>query len=392
MSPAKPQIQRSLKLLQIESILASLIFAMPILNVFYAKEIGMSMEQVGLSQAIFTVAVISLNIPMGWLADRFSRKWANIIGDAIVALSFGIYACATTFTHIVISEILVGIGFALTTGADTALLRTYCHELGKDYSKIVARLATIRPIASALAMVLGGVVGAINPRLALILSTVTFGVGALLSCFIVDAGARRVSQTHAVKDMLSITSYSLKHRPLAWRIAAFAVSREITHPIVWILTPLLIFAGVPAWLIGASWAINLGLASVGAWLAGRKFALNLRDWQKLAIGFSAALIAIATLAWSVNLATISIYGLLGLTYGWVSAFAAPLVQKHTPHDIQTTVISIADNASRILYVPLVWGIGILANVSLQTALVGCLLVFAPLALIICQRIYALERR
>lgn len=56
--------------------------------------IGMDQAAIGFVQMIFTIAVCCLDIPMGYIADRFSRKIPNVIGDIGVAFMFVLYTLA----------------------------------------------------------------------------------------------------------------------------------------------------------------------------------------------------------------------------------------------------------------------------------------------------------
>ena len=385
-------IRRSLRLLKIEAIITSVVFAMPILNIFYAEEIGLSLAEVGLTQAAFTIAVFLFNIPTGWLADRFSRKACNVFGDLLAAGGFVFYAFAQSFTDIVIAEIVVGIGLAFTGGADVALLKAYAGKLGESYQKLSAQLASWRPIAEMAAVSLGGIVGAYSPRLAIALSAVTYGTGAVLSLFIVEAGEHRKSGVHPVKDMARITRFALHgHKQLAWRIAAYALGREATHPIIWILTPLLLLAGIPPAAIGVAWAINLALVWVGAQLA-RRYGGGLSDSRVLAIGVVVFAVSSAVLMVDVNLVTIVFYAGFGFVRGWYGAQLLPAVQHHTPADIQSTVVSVAASAAQLIYIPLVWGVGALGDISPQASIAGVFCLFVPLLALTAHKIARFEAR
>lgn len=385
-------IRRSLRLLKLEAIITSVVFAMPVLNIFYAKDIGLSFAEVGLTQSAFTVAVFMFNVPTGWLADRFSRKACNFFGDLVAAGGFVFYAFAQSFTDIVIAEIVVGIGLSFTGGADVALLKAYANRLGQSYQKLTAQLASWRPLAEMTAVSLGGVVGAHNPRLAIALSAVTYGIGAVLSLFIVEAGEHRQSSVHPVKDMAQIIRYALHgHKQLAWRIAAYALGREATHPLVWMLTPLLLLAGIPPAAIGMAWAINLALVWVGAQLA-RRYGGSLSDTSVLATGLAVFAISSAVLSVNVSLVTIVFYAGFGFVRGWYGALLLPAVQNHTPEDIQSTVASVASSVSQLIYIPLVWGVGALGDISPQASIAGVFCLFVPLLAVAIRKIASFEAR
>jgi hypothetical protein len=239
-------IKRSLQILSIESVITTGVFAMPILTSFFQYNIGMSLGQIALSQSAFTAALMILNVPTGWIADRFSRKACNIAGDLICAIGFLGYSQATTFSEVVLYEIVLGVGLAFSGGADNALFKAYAHILKISFEKHIARITSWRFVMEILAVLVGGYIGASQPRTAIALSAVQFFVGAILSLFIREAGERRITEVHPVRDMVNIGTYALHgNKQLATRISALVIGRESTHHLVWLLTPLLLFAGVP---------------------------------------------------------------------------------------------------------------------------------------------------
>lgn len=372
------RIGLSLRLLRAEMLVTNFMFAMPVLNVFFAEEIGMSLAEVGLSQAIFTAALLALNVPTGWLADRFSRRAANMLGDAMSMAGFAYYAFAQSFADVVLAEIVLGVGSALSGGADIGLLRAYCQRLGLNYDKEFARMSSWLYIAQLVAVGLGGVIGAYDVRLAIGLSAVTCGIGIVLSLGMKEIGERRQCQTNPFRDMARIAKYALHGRKkLAWSIFAFAIGRESTHPMIWILTPLLLLAGVPMQVVGFAWAFN----ALAGWLGSRmahRYAGRMRDWQCIAAGATVFAVSASVLSVHVGLATIGFYAGFGLVGGWFKAALMPIVQRNTPSDIQSTVSSVAASVATMLYIPLVWGLNAIGDTSLRLSVFCTLLVFAPL--------------
>ena len=102
---------RNMRLVILESAVTAGILAVPIMTPFYLS-IGLNQEQIAMSQMAFTVVAMLLNLPLGWVADRFSRKWANVIGDSLVALALLLYSTAQGFWFCVLCEIICGVGCA----------------------------------------------------------------------------------------------------------------------------------------------------------------------------------------------------------------------------------------------------------------------------------------
>jgi MFS family permease len=385
-------IERSLRILSIESVITKGIFAMPILTTFFQYNIGMSLGQIALSQSLFIIALMLTNVPTGWIADRFSRKACNIAGDLICAIGFLGYSQATSFSDVVPYEIVLGVGLAFSDGADNALFKAYANILQISFEKHIARITSWRFVMEILAVLVGGYIGATHPHAAIGLSAIPFFVGAMLCLFIREAGERRITEVHPVRDMIDIGTHALHgNKQLANRISAFVVGRESTHHLIWLLTPLLLFAGVPAEIVGAAWAVNLASAWCGSMVASR-YSVHMQDWRIIAVGASVYAVAGITLSLSVTIATIGFYAGFGFARGWFAATLMPMVQRHSAADMQSTVMSVAGSAAQLLYAPVGWILGEVADVSLQYSLIATMVIFLPaFAWIISQTIRS-ERR
>ena len=378
MATTHARIEQSITLIKAEAVLTGMIFAMPVLNIFFAYEIGMTPAQIGLSQAAFTAALLALNVPAGWAADRFSRRISNALGDMIAALGHFLYAFSHTFTHVVICEIIIGIGLALSTGADTGLLKSYADFVGRSYTTISSRIQELRPLGEMTAYIVGSMVGAFNPRIAIGMAAVTCVAGAVLSLYAVEVGERRVSEHHPLKDMAIIVHSTLSGSGhLMWNVYALSLSRNMTHAIIWVFTPLLLIAGVSPQTLGVAWAANTVAAYLGAKTA-KHFALRLLDWQQFAIAIPVFVVASSVLSIHVGIVTVWLYTAFGWCRGWMGSVMGPIVQRHTPPDVRSTVDSVADSLGRVVYIPAVWGIGAVANHASQLAITFNMIVFAPL--------------
>lgn len=379
----------SLLLLKIEVVITAGMMAMPVMNEFFAS-IGMSQAQIGWSQAIFTVVLFGLNIPAGWVADKYlSRRATNALGDLIVGCSIVSYGLlAQNFVHAVIIEIFFGIGLALTGGVDVALLGAYCEKLKEEFAKHRAWTTTRRPIMEMTgAVAVGGFVGAYDARLAITLSSVPYFAGAVISCFLRNEQGELPPQL----TLFGVVRESLHtDKTLKWHIAAKALGQEITHALVWIFTPLLLLAGVPVWLVGIGWAVNQGMSSVGSELA-RRIMHRFTWWERFAVGMAMVLCAILVLSFHVSLWSIWLLGVFGLVRGWFAVTSETALVHYSESARRTTVNSIAGSTAQVLYVPVVVIVNTAGTANVQAALGMTLAIFLPLTLVCGWKLRALER-
>lgn len=372
---------RNLNLVILEAVLTASILAMPIMTPFYLS-IGLSQEQIAMSQMIFTIIAMLLNLPMGWVADRFSRKWANVAGNSLVALALLLYSTAQSFRFVVFCETLCGIGCALSLGVDSTLLKHFAEKIdssGARFKHEYAKMASYRQIATLIILLLGGPIGAISFRLAIAISSLPHFMGAIISLFIIDDSEKLTATRSPLLEMIDLVSRNLKNRQLRTRIAAFAVAREITHGIIWVFTPLLLYVGVPLAVVSMGWVVNYIAAYLGTRLA-RRFAPQMQNWQlfitPIVLVGGASLIMFINL----NIITVCLYALFGIAQGWCSATMMPLVKEHVLATEQSSIESFARVAAQLLYIGAVWIINCAADIELRYALLATIAIFVPLAI------------
>lgn len=116
-----------------------------------------AMFTTGLLGSAFLITYMLAAPALGWLADRFSR-WI-IIGSAVIlwSLASGASGLAATFTGLLLTRVIVGIGEGgYGPAAPTILADLYPLE---TRGRIMAIFYTAIPVGSALGYVVGGLIG-----------------------------------------------------------------------------------------------------------------------------------------------------------------------------------------------------------------------------------------
>jgi hypothetical protein len=106
------------------------------------------------------LALIALEVPAGWFADRFGHRTSLISGSLFQVL--GIVACwlGRGVPELVLASVLVAVGDAFRSGADEALLYRTCVALGReqDFQKIEARTRAAGLFALVALLMAGGLI------------------------------------------------------------------------------------------------------------------------------------------------------------------------------------------------------------------------------------------
>lgn len=377
----------------IESILTSVgsAFSVATITVFW-NSIGMNQTDIGFVQMVFTIAVCCLDIPMGYISDRFNRKALNIIGDLGVAFAFCLYAFANNIYMALVSECLLGIFMAMTNGVDQSFIKTTCDKIddtGELFKKVNVKIFTARYIALLVVTILGGIIAKYSLRWSIGASFIPYFIGGLIAFKIKDYNGRsEVKHKNPLKDMFYSVKKIIKKKKTRIYLASYILGKEITHTQIWVFTPLLIMIGVPIEIVSIGWAINYIMQILGGKVSEKM--INLNTSKKFGIPVLIEILWMVILVVNTNIVTVWLFALNGFVHGLTEGNLTTVLQESVKDEIQTSVVSIASTGARLLYIPLVYIINYLGNIKLQFALVGVCVIFIPMCILAFNNLKKLE--
>lgn len=170
----KQGLQRNIWLYYPFNLFEGLIFSIP---VWYAYQIKyMSIEQLSLVYALYSLLILVLELPTGAFADLAGRKWSMfygwlLSGIAVVGLGF-----STEYWQFISAFAVYSLGTSLVSGAGYALLYDSLKELGREreFSKQIANHGLPARLAMMSATFLGGFLYTLSPGLPFILQGISF--------------------------------------------------------------------------------------------------------------------------------------------------------------------------------------------------------------------------
>ena len=277
-----------------------------------------SIQEVVYLEILYAVLVVLLEVPTGVLADRFERRRLLQFGTALEWGSFVVLFASFSFTGFAVAIALSGIGTALRSGAENALLYETLEQDGKTetFERTVGRLNVIGIVAAVLAAISGALLATRFPfELNYVLSLVSlfiatacsFGLGEpkrvtsdeRLTWADIEAGFRFVLQHRQLLIMTSmfvVTFAAFNFIDEFWQLYA----RDVEMPIYWfgmmstvllliqipgqLLAPILLqIATADRWLHGIGWGIGIGFVILGlfpgqvglVWMAGMAFLVGM---------------------------------------------------------------------------------------------------------------------
>jgi hypothetical protein len=128
----------------------------------------------------------------------------------------------------------------------------------------------------------------------------------------------------------------------------------------------------------------IGARAAGLW------AHRFSEWQRFLLPIIGVIGALSVMSIHLSLVTVWLYAFLGIAQGWSSVVLMPMLQRHAPMDVQSTLSSIAKSAAQLLYIPLVWIINVVGVVDMRLTMVATIIVFVPLAAVTAWRLRSFE--
>ena len=324
---------------------------MPILIIFY-QDNGLSMTQIFITQAVFSVAIVALEVPSGYFADRVGRKASIVTGTIAYFVGMMIYSFSYGFYGFLFAEIFLGFGAAFISGADTAILYDTLVELKNEdkFKKISARQTALNSFSEGLAAILGGFVAVISLRYDFYLRTAILLVGIPIALSLTEPKIHKfeIVEGH-IKEILKAARFALfENKKIKWLMIYSIFSGLATFCAVWFIQPYWQSVGLPLAFFGINWAIlqfTISVFALGApkieSVIGKKNLLFILPFF-IAIAFIS--LGMVNSIWGIAIIFI-FYIVRGIRSPLLYAYINELIPSH----IRATVLSVKSFLSRLFF-------------------------------------------
>jgi MFS family permease len=144
---------------------------------------------VALILAAGDAALTALEVPTGWIADRYGHRVSLLVGSLIQTAGMLMCWLGTGVSGLLAASLLVALGDAFRSGADQALLYRSCAALDRepDFLRLEARAKSIELVALVGFIVGGGIlVQTSGFTVAWIVETLVSAAGVAVACLMIE--------------------------------------------------------------------------------------------------------------------------------------------------------------------------------------------------------------
>jgi len=269
----------------------------------YIIELGATMTELGLVFAASNIAAATLQVPSGWLSDRFGRRKLHAFGTLLGVLPPIMYMFTGSWMGLVPWALLAGIATGLSSSIRWTIVADASPErMANAYSWTISGML----VGMTLGPFLGGFISDLyGIKAAFLASFILYAITFLLSASMRETGSRQ-------RDFSALPSKFKK--TLLVVIAVFSIVNVIQGIGFGLLPPLLpIFIttrfNVDFTQLGIVYALGTGLPAAIVQLPGGKMAerYNKKKLIIMTLIFSSPFNALVPLSWNLYMLLLSLF-------------------------------------------------------------------------------------
>jgi MFS family permease len=344
-------LRRNLPLLYAFSFLQMTLFPMAVITLFWQERIGLSLSQILLLQGIFAVAMVAMEYPSGYLSDRMGYRTALSLASILGIAGWGVYTMASSFTDVLVAEVLLGISTSFISGTDSALLYESLKGEGREaaYARYEGHSTFFGQTGEAVGALFAGLLYARWPLLPFLLQVGVWLLALLLTRRLAEPQREQRRHGSHLREALASARYVFveNRRLRLTMLLSITLGLSSFYP-VWLIQPYMRDHGVPLASFGPVWAgANLVVAIFAM------FSHRLRDGLG-DLGMTLLLVLLVWggylgLGWTAGLCGFLFYYLLTAMRGMRGPFLLHAAQAEIPSANRAGMLSLQSLCFRLLF-------------------------------------------
>lgn len=321
---------------------------MPIVVLFYESN-GLMMKDIMVLQAVYSIVIVILEIPSGYLADVWGRKRTMLLGAVMGTAGFVMYGFSYGFYGFLVAEIILGIGQSCVSGADSAMLYDSLKErkLQHNYSRFEGRITSLGNVAEAAAALLSIALVTVSLRTPYYGQILVAAIAVPAALTLREPERHKKLMNNDFREILDVSKFALiGSRVLRRNILFSAFTGCATLTMAWFAQKFFEYNEIDKMWFGLLWAaLNLTVAFASF------FAYRLESLLR-----PSGTIILVSLAIPIGYLALSVSGLVSgliilFVFYLVRGYATPVLKDYinrvTGSEVRATVLSVRNFIIRI---------------------------------------------
>lgn len=315
--------------------------------------------------SIFGAAALSsaaFELPTGVFSDLIGRKWTLVLGAAAHAVGVLLYALGGDTLLLLLGGISEGLGWALFSGNNAALLHDTLAETGQEanYQEFLGRTAAMEHAGTALVGISGGVLAALTSfAVVMWLSVLPQIVLIIIALRVREPQPHTAPPAHPIAHLRQAWAILRGHGPLRLMSLAGMVGYAVGES-VYQLRVAFVERLWPLWAIGVARTLDNVMAAGSYYFSGRL----IRRFGERGVLVSGGIVNRAVLALAYGVPTVCSPLLLSATstlHGVTNVAQSGLMQRVFTPEQRATLGSLVALGSQGLFAVVSVLIGVLAD-------------------------------
>ncbi|NVP17930.1 MFS transporter [Candidatus Gracilibacteria bacterium] len=334
-------IKSSIKFYYVVQFLSACIFTTAIWSFFLT-----SFNTFSFSIATFLIilsGIISFlfEAPSGYLADKYGRKKVYLLGTIFILISFLLWIFSKDIYVFIISSILNGIGFAITSGNLEAIIHDNLVLNGKeeDFKDIQSNGYTYLFFGRAFSSFFAGYLFVINPFYPVYASIFSYLIIIFFLFFINDKGQEKEKNNNMKEHIFSGLKYIYNDKIILNIILILVFVSSFGNIFWFTYQPYFKQIGFSIENIGILFSITGLLSGFGAFLIKKLQDKYQSKYILLLIVLLLFLSSLLFLSFNYYLGILGLI-MISIMFGFIMSFGNTVLLKKSPKNLKSTILSL----------------------------------------------------
>ncbi|WP_228727866.1 MFS transporter [Fusibacter ferrireducens] len=204
--------------------LQGFVFYGPVATLFRQAR-GLSMSEIFIIESISWVLIIILEVPWGWISDRFGYKKTLVLVNTLFFLSKIVFYKAHSFESFLLERIMISVVLSGLSGCDTALIYGSIHE--EEAQSVFGKYSAYGALGFIIASLLSTFIVARSIDDTALFTIYPYALSAILTLFLVEVKVENQEKSNILKNF----KRAFSHKSILFFVLSIALVVEVVQAI-----------------------------------------------------------------------------------------------------------------------------------------------------------------